>query len=82
MAAVNVALMVSSRANDPRVAEQLSMLVILPLLGLFFAQIAGLAIINLNLILWMGAALLAIDAGLIAFAVQLFQRESILTRWK
>jgi len=82
LAAVNVALMVSSRANDPRVAEQLSMLVILPLLGLFFAQIAGLAIINLNLILWMGAALLAIDAGLIAFAVQLFQRESILTRWK
>jgi ABC-2 type transport system permease protein len=82
LAAVNVALMVSSRANDPRVAEQLSMLVILPLLGLFFGQIAGLVIINLNLILWMGAALLAIDAGLIAFAVQLFQRESILTRWK
>jgi len=82
LAAANVALMVSSRANDPRVAEQISMLVILPLLGLFFAQIAGLAIINLNLILWMGAAVLAIDAGLIAFAVQLFQRESILTRWK
>jgi ABC-2 type transport system permease protein len=58
------------------------MLVILPLLGLFFGQIAGLVIINLRLVLWMTAALLLIDAGLIAFAVQLFQRESILTRWK
>jgi ABC-2 type transport system permease protein len=82
LAAVSVALMVSSRANDPRVAEQISMLVILPLLGLFFGQIAGLVIINLRLVLWMTAALLLIDAGLIAFAVQLFQRESILTRWK
>jgi hypothetical protein len=26
--------------------------------------------------------LLVLDAGLLAFAVQLFQRESILTRWK
>lgn len=82
LAAVHVALMVSSRANDPRVAEQLSMLVILPLLGLFFGQIAGLVIINLDLVLWMGVALLLIDTGLIAFAVQIFQRESILTRWK
>jgi ABC-2 type transport system permease protein len=82
LASVNVALMVSSRANDPRVAEQLSMLVMLPLLGLFFGQITGLVIINIQVILWMGLALLVIDAGLIAFAVQLFQRESILTRWK
>lgn len=82
LAAVSVAVMVSSRANDPRVAEQLSMLVILPLLGLFFGQIAGLFFINQQLILWMAAGLVVIDAGLLAFAVQLFQRETILTRWK
>ncbi len=82
LAAVNVAMMVSSRANDPRVAEQLSMLMILPLLGLLFAQVAGLVFINQQLILWMALALVPIDAGLLVFAVQLFQRESILTRWK
>ncbi len=81
-AAVSVAVMVSSRANDPRVAEQLSMLVILPLLALFFGQIAGLFFLNEQLILWMAAALVVIDIGLLAFAVQLFQRETILTRWK
>ncbi|HKZ54598.1 MAG TPA: ABC transporter permease subunit [Anaerolineales bacterium] len=82
LAAVSVAVMVSSRANDPRVAEQLSMLVILPLLGLFFGQVFGLVFLNEELILWMAVALAAIDAILIAFAIQLFQRETILTRWK
>lgn len=82
IAAVSVAVMVSSRANDPRVAEQLSMLVILPLLALFFGQIAGLIFINEQLILWMAVALAVIDAGLFAFAAHLFQRETILTRWK
>lgn len=82
IASVSVAVMVSSRTNDPRVAEQLSMLVILPLLAVFFGQIAGLFFINETLILWMAVALVLIDAGLFAFATQLFQRETILTRWK
>jgi ABC-2 type transport system permease protein len=82
VAAVSVAVMVSSRANDPRVAEQLSMLVILPLLGLFFGQMAGWFFIDEQLILWMAVGLVVVDAGLLAFATHLFQRETILTRWK
>lgn len=82
VAAVSVAVMVSSRTNDPRVAEQLSMLVVLPLMGLFFAQVAGLVLIDTNLILWLAVALVVIDAGLLGFATQLFERETILTRWK
>jgi ABC-2 type transport system permease protein len=81
IAGVNVAVMVSSRASDPRVAEQLSMLVIMPLLALFFGQITGLIFINQNIILWMAIGLLVLDAALIAFATHLFQRETILTRW-
>jgi ABC-2 type transport system permease protein len=82
VASVSVAVMVSSRANDPRVAEQLSMLVILPLLAVFFGQITGLFFINETLILWMALALVVIDSGLVAFTIHLFQRETILTRWK
>jgi ABC-2 type transport system permease protein len=82
IASVSVAVMVSSRANDPRVAEQLSMLVMIPLLGLFFGQVMGLILIDKTMVLWMALVLVLIDAGLIAFATQLFQRESILTRWK
>lgn len=80
--AVNFSLMISSRVNDPRVAEQLSALVIVPLLGIFFGQIAGLFLINQQLILIMAMILVAIDAGMVFLAVRLFQRETILTRWK
>lgn len=79
---VNFSIMVSSRVNDPRVAEQLSAVVILPLLALFFGQISGLFIINRQLILLFAAIMLAIDVLMVYFAVRLFQRETILTRWK
>jgi len=82
IASVSVAVMVSSRVSDPRVAEQLSVLVILPLIGMFFGQITGLVLINETLILWMAASLIVIDSLLFWIALRLFQRESILTRWK
>jgi ABC-2 type transport system permease protein len=79
---VNFSIMVSSRVNDPRVAEQLSAVVILPLLGLFFGQISGLFYLNSQLILGMAAVLVVVDIILIYLAVRLFDRETILTRWK
>lgn len=79
---VNFSIMVSSRVNDPRVAEQLSAVVILPLLALFFGQISGLFILNSTLILILCVALVFIDLLMIYLAVRLFQRETILTRWK
>ena len=79
---VNFSLMVSSRVNDPRVAEQLSAVVILPLLAIFIGQIAGLFLVNQQLIFIMTIVLILIDSLMIYFAVRLFQRETILTRWK
>jgi ABC-2 type transport system permease protein len=78
---VNVAIVISSRVNDPRAAEQLGMMVMIPLIALFFAQIFGLIALNLVGMLVFAAALLAIDAGLVALGVKLFQRETILTKW-
>lgn len=80
--AVSVSVMVSSRVNDPRVAEQLSMVVIIPVLAVFFGQLAGLFVINQQLILVSALILIIFDAFLIYLSVQLFQRETILTRWK
>jgi ABC-2 type transport system permease protein len=79
---VNFSIMVSSRVNDPRVAEQLSAVVILPLLAVFFGQIAGLFVLNSTLILIMCLVLLLVDILMVYLAVRLFQRETILTRWK
>lgn len=80
--AVNVSIMVSSRVNDPRVAEQISMVVIIPVLAVFFGQLAGLFIIDGQLVLVSALVLLLVDAFLVYLAVQMFQREAILTRWK
>jgi ABC-2 type transport system permease protein len=79
---VNFSIMVSSRVNDPRVAEQLSAVIIIPVLAIFFGQIAGLFILNSALILILCVVLAFVDILMIYLAVRLFQRENILTRWK
>ncbi|MBI5352316.1 MAG: ABC transporter permease [Chloroflexi bacterium] len=80
--AVVFSLMVSSRVNDPRVAEQVSMVIILPVLVGFFGQIAGLFVLNKVVISWVALVMLLLDAVLVFLATKVFQREQILTRWK
>jgi ABC-2 type transport system permease protein len=82
IAGVSLAVMISSRVNDPRIAEQLSALVILPMVGIFLGQSFGLISVNEIVIVWIGLIMLLVDAALLYFATQLFQRENILTRWK
>ena len=79
---VNFSIMVSSRVNDVRAAEQISSVVMLPLLALFFAQVAGLIFINNLIVTIMAVVLVIVDIIFVYLAVRLFQRESILTRWK
>jgi ABC-2 type transport system permease protein len=82
VAAVQVSIIVSSRVSDPRTAEQISMVVIVPLLGVFFGQMAGLFLLDTRFILMTAAVLVLVDAGLVYLGVGLFQREAILTQWK
>jgi ABC-2 type transport system permease protein len=79
---VNVAIIISSRVNDPRAAEQIGMLVMLPLMLLFFGAIFGLIPLNITTMLLLALAALVLDIGLVVLGVKLFQRETILTRWK
>jgi ABC-2 type transport system permease protein len=79
---VNFSIMVSSRVNDPRVAEQLAVVVIIPVLALFFGQVSGLFFLNASLVLVIAAVMVLVDALMIYLAVRIFQRETILTRWK
>lgn len=79
---VCLAVMISSRVNDPRAAEQLAALIILPVMALFLGQLVGAVIINQGFLLAIAAALVLVDAGLLYFATRIFQRENILTRWK
>jgi ABC-2 type transport system permease protein len=80
--AVNVSVIVSSRVSDPRAAEQISMLVLIPVLGVFFGQLLGLFLLDVRFILVTAFVLLLADIALIYLGVGLFQRETILTKWK
>lgn len=75
-------LMISSRASDAQAAQQVAGVIVLPVVALVIGQFAGVVQLNSLLVLVVAAVLFALDAGLLALAVRLFQRETILTRWK
>jgi len=80
--AVNFGLIISSRVSDPRSAEQLGALIILPLMLLFIVAYPAFIALN-STTFWLTSLLVAVaDVALAYFAVVLFQRETILTRWK
>lgn len=84
LALIGVALIVvlSSRVNDPRTAQQISAVLIVPVLGLLFGQLAGVIVLGPALALGIGVMLAIIAAGAVWAATRLFQREVILTRWR
>jgi len=84
LALIGVALIVvlSSRVNDPRTAQQISSVLVVPVVALLFAQLAGVIVLGPAVALGIGAVLAVIAGGAVWVAAQLFQREVILTRWR
>jgi ABC-2 type transport system permease protein len=82
LAALQLAVCVSSRANDTRSAQQIGAVVILPIAGLLVAQAVGSLVLTARLALAIAAGLAVLNLALLRLGVVLFARESILTRWK
>ncbi|HUS94903.1 MAG TPA: ABC transporter permease subunit [Patescibacteria group bacterium] len=76
------AMMISSRVSDPRAAEQIASVVILPIILIVVGQSAGLLIIDRQLVILGAIVVFLIDILLVFLTINLFQRETILTRWK
>lgn len=80
--AVFSAMMVSSLAKEPRTAEMTAGLIVTPVLLVLFSQMAGLLMIDGTFV---GVGIVStalVDVGLAWLAVQVFDREHILTRWR
>ena len=82
LATLQVSVIVSSRANDPRSAQQLTSLLILPITVVFIAQLMGGFVIAPSALLLGALALSLLNGILVVAGVRVFQRETILTRWK
>jgi len=79
---VELCIILSSRVNDIRAAQQLGQLVIIPFFGIYFLSEIGFFSLNINNLLLISAVLLAIDAVLFYISTITFSREEILTKWK
>jgi ABC-2 type transport system permease protein len=75
-------MMVSSRVNDPRAAQQVGALVILPLSGLFVAQFVWSSWLSTAWLAVIGAGCLVVWVLLLWASAALFRRETILIRWR
>jgi len=76
------AILISSRVNDARTAQQFGVLIILPLTGILVAQFTGTVWLSAWTLTFLGLGLLVLWALLTLLSVALFERESILTRWR
>jgi len=73
---------VSSRMNDPRAAQQVTGIFVIPIIALSIVVLAGKIFLSVAMVVMAAAVTLALDCLALYFAIKLFQRETILTRWK
>ena len=79
---VGLATVASSRTDDPRAAQQVGAVVVLPVVGLLFAQAGGALYLGPGLVLAASLVAALADVALLIVAARLFRRETILTRWR
>jgi len=80
--AVAVTMLVSSRASDARAAYQISSFAVLPGIIPLIVYTSRRTLVNLALVGLEAIVLFLISAVLLYFAIRIFRREQILTRWK
>lgn len=74
-------MLVSARSVDPRSAQQIGGLVVVPVVGMLVAQALGMGVISAPVLGALTVALAFGDVLLAWTTVALFEREAILTRW-
>jgi len=79
---VGVTMLVSSRASDTRAAYQFSSFAILPVIIPLIVYSSRKTLVNLWLVALEGIVLLVAGLIVLYFAIRMFKREQILTRWK
>ena len=79
---VNLGILISTRVNDVRVAQQIGGLVVVPVVGIGIAQVTGQVVLNNDSFIRFSLLLIAADVAVFLLARLAFQRENILVRWR
>ena len=82
LSSVVAGVVVSSRVNDPRVAQQVGGIIIVPIIAITLLQATGTVLVGAVGYLLVAAIVLAFSVLGLRVGVALFDREAILTRWR
>jgi ABC-2 type transport system permease protein len=82
LSSVVAGVIVSARVNDPRVAQQVGGVVIVPVIALVLLQATGTLLVGPVGYTLLAIIVLAISIVGLRIGVRLFDREAILTRWR
>ena len=78
IAAIGIVVLVSSHVKGIKEAQQISALLVLPILIMPFISILGIANLTVSFFLWVILALLIADAVIVYVGIRSFRKESIL----
>ncbi|MFZ5441075.1 MAG: ABC transporter permease [Myxococcota bacterium] len=76
-----VAVLISARVGDSRLAQQLAGLFVLPLVGLAAGQFGGVLKAGAGYYALLGGFVLLLDVAILFAARRLFDRERLMSRW-
>jgi len=82
LSSVVAGVIVSARVNDPRVAQQIGGVVIVPVVGLVLVQATGTLLVGPAGYVLLTLIVLVVSLVGLRIGVRLFDREAILTRWR
>ncbi len=76
-----VAVLISARVGDARLAQQLAGLLTLPIIGLVGLQIAGFLRAGVGYYALLGGIVLLMDLVIVALSVRVLDRERLISKW-
>jgi len=79
---VNLGILISTRVNDVRVAQQIGGLVVVPVVGLGIAQVTGRVVLDNGAFLQMTIVLIVLDLAVFWLARLASQRQNFRVRWR
>ena len=82
LSSVVAGVLVSARVNDPRVAQQIGGVIIVPIVGVVLIQATGTVLVGATGYAILALIVLIVSLGGLRVGVRLFDREAILTRWR
>jgi ABC-2 type transport system permease protein len=82
LASVVAGVITSARVSDPRVAQQIGGVIIVPIVAVTLLQATGTLLVGASGYVLLALIILVISLVGLRVGVRLFEREAILTRWR